>query len=75
MHDSTAYTVAHQAETVAVVAPFWGVDPAVLANMARSTEALTLDPKDLQPMIDVALRYGVIDKPMKAESMMVSFGR
>jgi NitT/TauT family transport system substrate-binding protein len=75
MHDSTAYTVSHEAETVAVVAPFWGVDPAVLANMARSTEALTLDPKDLQPMIDVALRYGVIDKPLKAESMMMTFGR
>jgi ABC-type nitrate/sulfonate/bicarbonate transport system substrate-binding protein len=75
MHDSTVYTVAHPAETVAVVAPFWGVDPQVLANMARSTEALTLDPKDLQPMIDVALRYGVIDKPMKAESMMLSFSR
>jgi NitT/TauT family transport system substrate-binding protein len=75
MHDSTTYTVAHEAETIAVVAPFWGVDPTVLANMARSTEALTLDPKDLQPMIDVALRYGVIDKPMKAESMMLTSGR
>lgn len=75
LHDATVYTGAHPAETVAVTAPFWGVDPKVLAGMARATEASTLDPKDVQPMIDVALRYGVIDKPLRAESMMVVPGR
>jgi NitT/TauT family transport system substrate-binding protein len=72
LHDATIYTNAHQSETIAVTAPFWGLDPAVVANMARSPSAPTLDPKDIQPMIDVAVRYGVIDKPMRAESMIAS---
>ena len=72
MHQSTVYTNAHPAETVAVVSQFWGVDSAVVANMARTPAALTLEAKDIQPLIDVALRYGVIDKPIKAESMIAS---
>jgi len=72
LHDATIYTNAHQSETIAVTAPFWGLDPAIVANMARSPSAPTLDPKDIQPMIDVAVRYGVIDKPMRAESMIAS---
>ena len=75
LHDATVYTGAHPAETIAVVAPFWGVDPAILASMPRATEALTLDPKDVQPMIDVAARYGLIDKPFKAETMIATFPR
>jgi NitT/TauT family transport system substrate-binding protein len=72
LHDATIYTNAHPAETIAITAPFWGIDPAVLAKMARAPSASGLDPKDIQPMIDVALKYGVIDKPMKADAMIAS---
>lgn len=72
LHQSVLYTNTHQAETVAVTAPFWGVDPSVVANMERTPSALTLDAKDVQPLIDAALRYGVIDKPMRAETMIAS---
>ena len=70
LHAAAQYTTAHEQETVAITAPFWGLDPAVVSSMARTSAALTLDPKDVQPLIDVALRYGVIDKPMKAETMI-----
>jgi len=72
LRQAVLYTNTHQAETVAVTAPFWGVDPSVVANMERTPAADTLDPKDIQPLIDAALRYGVIDKPMKAETMIAS---
>jgi NitT/TauT family transport system substrate-binding protein len=70
LRDATIYANGHQAETVAVAAPFWGLDPTVVSNMARTTAASSLDPKDIQPLIDVALKYGVIDKPMRAETMI-----
>jgi NitT/TauT family transport system substrate-binding protein len=70
LHDSTVYTNAHESETVAVTAPFWGVDPSVLTSMARSPSAFTVDPKDIQPLIDAAFRYGVIEKPMRAETLI-----
>jgi NitT/TauT family transport system substrate-binding protein len=72
LHESTLYTNAHPAETVAVTSAFWGVDASVVSTMARAPAASTVDPKDIQPLIDVALRYGVIDKPMRAETMISS---
>jgi len=70
LHEATLYTNAHPAETVAVTSAFWGVDASVVSTMARAPAASTVDPKDIQPLIDVALRYGVIDKPMRAETMI-----
>jgi NitT/TauT family transport system substrate-binding protein len=70
LHQAMLYTVGHQAEAAPVVAPFWGVDPSIIAAMPKRPAADTLDPKDVQPLIDVAVRYGVIDKPMTAESLV-----
>ena len=67
---SATYTNAHHAETVPVTAPFWGLEPAVLAGMTRSTMGAIVDPKDIQPVIDAALKYGVIDKPVDVQQMI-----
>jgi NitT/TauT family transport system substrate-binding protein len=67
---SAQFTNSHHAEAVAAVAPFWGIDPAVLANMKITVTASTLDPKDIQPLIDAAVRYGVIPTRMNAKSMI-----
>jgi NitT/TauT family transport system substrate-binding protein len=66
------YTNAHHAETVSLTAPFWGVDPEVLATMNRAFVAPTVDPRDIQPVIDAALKYGVIDKPLQADDLISS---
>jgi ABC-type nitrate/sulfonate/bicarbonate transport system substrate-binding protein len=66
------YTNAHHAETVPVTAPFWGLDPAVLAGMTRSYVGSSVDPRDIQPLIDVALKYGNIDKPIDVGQMISS---
>jgi NitT/TauT family transport system substrate-binding protein len=66
------YTNAHHAETVPVTAPFWGLDPAVLAGMTRSYVGSSVDPRDIQPLIDVALKYGTIDKPIDVGQMISS---
>jgi NitT/TauT family transport system substrate-binding protein len=67
---SAAYTNVHHAETVSVTAPFWNVDPEVLATMNRAYVATAVDPRDIQPVIDAAAKYGVIDKPFPAEDLI-----
>ena len=75
LRQATIYTDAHQAEAAAVTAPYWGLDPSIIAAMPRRPAGTTLDPKDLQPLIDVAVRYGVIDKPVSADAMIWTPGR
>ncbi len=70
LRQATIYTDAHQTEAAAVTAPYWGLDPSIIAAMPRRPAGTTLDPKDLQPLIDVAVRYGVIDKPVSADAMI-----
>lgn len=72
LYASARYTADHHADVVNAVAPFWGLPPSVLANMPAQPEAYSLNPKELQPLIDAAARYGVIPKAFPAESMMLS---
>ncbi len=67
---SATYTNAHHAETLAIFAPFWGVDPALLSNMVTTNTATSLIPKEIQPLIDAAFRYGVIKTPIAAKSLI-----
>jgi NitT/TauT family transport system substrate-binding protein len=70
LHQAMTYTQAHPAEAATVTAPFWGVDASIIAAMPRRPAADALEAKDVQPLIDIAVRYGVIDKPMQAETMI-----
>jgi NitT/TauT family transport system substrate-binding protein len=70
IQQAATYTNAHHAETVPVTAPFWGLEPAVLAGMTRSYVGAVVDVKDIQPVIDAALKYGIIDKPLDAQQMI-----
>jgi NitT/TauT family transport system substrate-binding protein len=74
LQQAAAYTDTHQSEAVSVTAPFWGLDPSIILAMAKRPAATSLDPKEIQPLMDLALHYGVIDKPMKAEAMISSIG-
>jgi ABC-type nitrate/sulfonate/bicarbonate transport system substrate-binding protein len=69
---AAAYTNVHTAETVGITSAFWGLEPDVLAHMNRAYVALTVDPKDIQPMIDAAVKYGVVDKPVDVQELISS---
>jgi NitT/TauT family transport system substrate-binding protein len=70
VQQSATYTNAHHAETVPITAPFWGLEPSVLAGMTRSYNGAIVDPKDIQPVIDVALKYGYLEKPLDVQQMI-----
>ena len=67
-----AYTNAHNAETLAMSAQFTGIEPAVLGGMTRAFVASSVDPKDVQPLVDAAVKYGVIAKPVEVQQLISS---
>ena len=70
MHDSIVYTTNHLPETVPLVAAYSHVDAAVVARSVRAIDPEYLDPKELQPIIDVAFRYKLIDRNFSAQELI-----
>ena len=70
LHDSIIYTNAHHAETLPMIASFSKIPAATLAKMTRSTSATGLLPVEIQPMIDAATKYNVIDKSFPAQELI-----
>jgi NitT/TauT family transport system substrate-binding protein len=63
------YANAHPDQTVDLIAAFSGIDPATVRTMARVVFADKLDPADIQPLIDVAVRYGAIKARFPASEL------
>jgi hypothetical protein len=59
----------HHAETAAVLAERYHTPPDVLAKMVRAAYPEQLTPALIQPVIDVAARYGVVT-PLRADSLL-----
>jgi NitT/TauT family transport system substrate-binding protein len=75
LRTAAAYTNTHHAETIAMTAGFWGIDPAALASMNRATVGLTLDPRDIQPVVDASAKYGVIESSFDARQLIAAPAR
>ncbi len=70
IHTATLYVNAHHAETAPIFAAFAGIDPAQAVAMKPVDLGEYLDPRDIQPAIDAAAKYGVIDKAFSAQDMI-----
>jgi NitT/TauT family transport system substrate-binding protein len=70
MHDSAVYCNAHQPETVDMIAEFGKLDPDVVRRMARVTFAEYLTASEIQPLVDVAAKYKVIDARFDAQELI-----
>jgi NitT/TauT family transport system substrate-binding protein len=69
---ATVYTNAHHAETVDLLAAFTGMDPVTIAQIRRATSGTSLDPRLIQPMIDVAAKFKVIAQSFSATELLAS---
>jgi NitT/TauT family transport system substrate-binding protein len=69
VRDASIYANAHHPQTVDLLARFSGADSATIAKMTRSEVGTSLDPADIQPLIDVAAKYGVVAKRFDAREM------
>jgi NitT/TauT family transport system substrate-binding protein len=70
MHESSRYTNTHPAETVELVARYSGATPDQVARSVRVFDAEYLDPAYMQPLIDVCVRYGMLDRAILAQEVI-----
>jgi NitT/TauT family transport system substrate-binding protein len=70
MAEGDRWANTHHAETAAVLGKRYHTPPAVLAKMVRASYPEQLTPALIQPVIDVAARYGVV-KPIRAGTLLV----
>lgn len=70
IQESATYTNGHRAETVDAVARFTAIKPEAIARMTRVTCGLTLDPAQIQPQIDIAVKYKVIAERFDARELI-----
>ena len=70
MHEASVYTNAHQSETVELVAQYSGVPADVVAKSVRFTDAEYLEPRYLQPMIELCARYNLIEKSFPGQDVI-----
>jgi NitT/TauT family transport system substrate-binding protein len=62
----------NRGDIVAIEAKFTRVDPALFRESAHNLYATSLDPKLMQPVIDVGLRYSLIDRPVSSTDIIVN---
>lgn len=72
---SGAYCNAHPDQTVQALSDFTKVAPQTIAHMTRTEIGTTLDPRELQPVIDAAAKYKLIAAPFDAREMIAPFLR
>jgi NitT/TauT family transport system substrate-binding protein len=70
MRDSAAWANANQPKSAEILAKYATIDPKVAATMTRARFAEQLTPALVQPTIDVAAKYKVIDAPFPAQEII-----
>jgi NitT/TauT family transport system substrate-binding protein len=70
MREAEAYTNAHPRETADVLASFSGMTLAQILSSKRNIYPPAIDPKTVQPLIDICARYGLIDKRFPAAEII-----
>jgi NitT/TauT family transport system substrate-binding protein len=67
---AAAYANAHHAETVAMMAEFTGIDAGVIARMTRTIAGTALVPAQIQPVIEIAVKYGALKRTFPAREII-----
>ena len=68
--DAVAYVNAHPAETVDDAVAATGLDRGLVLRMKRFPQVPNVLASDLQPVIDAAARYKMIDRPYPASEII-----
>lgn len=70
MRDAALYNNAHHDQMVPLLADFTKLDPALIARTIKGSQPPYLDPKAVQPMIDISARYQLIEKGFNASEII-----
>ncbi len=69
---AAAWSNTHHDDTAPILAKYAKLEPDKIKTMARATFATTLDPRTMQPILDIALKYGQLQKPVRATDLIVT---
>lgn len=69
--DSARWANTHHAESAAVLAKIAKLDPTTITAMTRASYATSIEPRFMQPILDVAVKYKVLDRPLNAADLIV----
>ena len=67
---ASVYCNTHQPDTIDMMAQVTGLEPAVLAQVTRAYFPPTLEPRDIQPVVNAAAKYKLIDKVFDAKDLI-----
>ena len=70
LREAARYAMAHPAEMADVLAPFLHDDVGRLRKMNRTTVGIALDPREYQPVIDAAAKYGILARSFPASEFL-----
>jgi ABC-type nitrate/sulfonate/bicarbonate transport system substrate-binding protein len=69
--DASSYVNAHPAEAAAVYEPFAALPAATILDNGISFCATSLQPRDIQPLIDEMAKYGLIERRIDANDFIL----
>jgi NitT/TauT family transport system substrate-binding protein len=72
LYDAARWANTHHADTLAILVKYGKLDPDKLANVRRATYATSLDAALLRPVLDIGLKYKVIDKALTPSEMIAT---
>jgi NitT/TauT family transport system substrate-binding protein len=70
MREASEWGNTHRAESAVMIERIMHVDASVGATMNRATYGTDLDPALLQPVLDAALRYGILSRPVPVNDLI-----
>jgi NitT/TauT family transport system substrate-binding protein len=70
VYDASRWANAHRDLTLPILVKYAKLDPDKLRGMRRARYATELDPRLLQPVLDTAAAYHLIEKPVPAASVI-----
>jgi NitT/TauT family transport system substrate-binding protein len=68
---AAVWSNAHHDDTAVILAKYAKLDLDKIRTMARATFATTLDPRMMQPILDIAYKYGQMQKPVRAADLII----
>jgi len=72
MHDASMFSNANPKEMAKYLAPYFHEDVALIGKTPPALLGATLEASELQPIVDAALRYGLIAKGYPASELIAS---
>lgn len=72
IYDVARWANTHQSDTAPILSQLTHVDVDLIRSMNRATYATTLDQRLMQPVLDIAAKYKVLDRRISASELVIA---